>query len=49
MIGIDNCSLAMGAGHVITPREHSCGEFRDNFAWSSLPQPYLLRIGASSK
>lgn len=33
------------AGHIMTPRGHVCGVFRDNFDWSILPIIYLKRIG----
>ena len=29
MIGVTGSSLPLGAGHIMTPREHVCGEFRD--------------------
>ena len=29
MIGIERSSLAPGAGHVMTPRQHVCGDFKD--------------------
>lgn len=29
MIGIRSPSISPGAGHVMTPREHVCGEFKD--------------------
>lgn len=29
MIGITGSSLPVDAGHVMTPREHRCGEFKD--------------------
>ena len=29
MIGVTGSSLAIGAGHIMTRREHFCGEFRD--------------------
>lgn len=45
MLGITNCSLTTGAGHIMTTREHYCGEFKDSFDWASLPVPYLRRIG----
>jgi hypothetical protein len=45
-MGIDWSSLEFGAGHVITRREHVCGEFKDEFDWSTLPLPYRKRIGA---
>jgi hypothetical protein len=46
MMDIENCSLHPGVGHAITPRDHVCGEFRDDFDWTSLPQPYRKLIGA---
>lgn len=46
MLGVQSESIDPGAGHVITPRQHICGEFRDTFDWSSLPVPYLKRVGA---
>ncbi len=45
VLGIAACSLDLGAGHVLTQRDHVCGEFRDQFDWSSLPPAYLRRIG----
>ena len=45
MIGIERCTMPIGAGHVITPYNHHCGDFRDDFDWSSLPLGYLKRIG----
>lgn len=33
------------AGHILTNREHYCGDFKDEFDWSSLPASYLKRIG----
>lgn len=44
MLGIRS-SVPMKAGHVLTPREHHCGEFKDEFDWSTLPALYLKRIG----
>jgi hypothetical protein len=46
MLGIQGASVNASAGHIMTPRQHRCGEFRDTFDWSSLPVPYLKRIGA---
>jgi hypothetical protein len=46
MLGISNCSLPFDAGHVITEREHVCGDFKDEFDWTSLPPPYRKRVGA---
>lgn len=45
MLGMHSISIAVPAGHVMTPREHHCGEFTDAFDWSSLPANYLRRIG----
>ncbi len=45
-LGISQSSLAFGAGHVITERQHVCGEFKDGFDWASLPLPYRKRVGA---
>lgn len=46
MIGID---APIGAGHIMTPREHHCGDFKDEFDWSSLPRSYLALIGCDRK
>lgn len=32
MLGIESSSLTPGAGHIMTPREHVCGEFKDEQA-----------------
>ena len=45
MLGMRLTSLAPQAGHVITLREHHCGDFKDEFDWGSLPAAYLKRIG----
>ena len=45
MLGIRVTSLPLEAGHVMTRREHHCGDFVDNFDWASLPAAYLRRIG----
>lgn len=45
MLGISSSSLAPKAGHIMTLREHHCGEFKDEFDWLSLPRDYLRRIG----
>jgi hypothetical protein len=47
VIGIYGCSLRLPAGHVITKRDHVCGEFKDDFDWSSSPLPYQKRIGVA--
>ena len=46
MLGMSGCSLPLQAGHILTPRDHHCGDFEDEFDWSSLPTHYLRRIGA---
>lgn len=46
VIGIEGCSLPMSAGHILTPRNHCCGEFKDSFDWASLSPAYRRRIGA---
>ncbi len=45
MLGIRSSSLRPSAGHILTRREHRCGEFRDEFDWTTLPAPYLRQIG----
>lgn len=32
-IGMESISINVGAGHVITPRHHSCGDFIDTYDW----------------
>jgi hypothetical protein len=46
MIGIERSSLVIGAGHAITRKEHRCGDFKDEFDWSSLPLAYRKLVGA---
>jgi hypothetical protein len=46
MLGISNVSYTRkSVGHAITRRDYHCGEFKDEFDWSSLPLPYRKRIG----
>jgi hypothetical protein len=45
MLGITYSSLKVGAGHVITPRDHVCAHFKDDFDWSTLTPWYLRKIG----
>ena len=47
--GISSISVHIGAGHPITFRDHYCGDFKDEFDWSSLPSHYLRRIGKERK
>ena len=44
-LGIENISRGFAAGHVITYRDHLCGDFKDEFDWSSLSEIYRRRIG----
>lgn len=44
MLGITGSSLPPGSGHILTRRDHHCGEFADTFDWSTLPLHYLRRI-----
>lgn len=45
MLGISGCSLRLQSGHVVTAAAHHCGDFKDEFDWSSLPLTYQLRVG----
>lgn len=49
MLGIKVTSLAPEAGHVMTRREHRCGDFKDDFDWHSLPAAYLRKIGRKTE
>lgn len=33
-------------GHPVTSRDYHCGDFKDEFDWSTLPLPYRKRVGA---
>jgi hypothetical protein len=46
MLGIESSSIKPPAGHIVTQREHTCGDFKDEFDWTTLPLPYRKRIGA---
>lgn len=48
MLGMHSSSLPLAAGHVMTPRDHHCGDFKDEFDWGSLPALYLRRIGRTT-
>lgn len=45
LLGVAHHSLPPEAGHVMTPRDYVCGDFRDSFDWSSLPAAYQRRVG----
>jgi len=46
MLGIRNATVTIPAGHAITMRGHHCGDFKDDFDWSSLPLGYRKQVGA---
>lgn len=48
MLGMTGVSRPIGAGHIMTPREHRCGDFKDEFDWGSLPPHYLKLIGRNA-
>lgn len=39
-------SMISEQGHPVTRREYHCGDFKDEFDWSTLPLPYRKRVGA---
>lgn len=48
MVKMDRISWQLreqDAGHILTNRDHLCGDFKDEYDWSSLPPHYLRRIG----
>lgn len=49
MLGIESPSKTIPAGHVVTPREHYCGDFKDVFEWETLPAHYLRQIGYDAR
>ncbi len=46
LLGIEFCTLQLGAGHPLTRRDHHCGDFKDEFDWASLSPFYLARVSA---
>ena len=44
MLEIENSTLTGNSGHILTRREHVCGQFKDDFDWSSLSLPYQKRL-----
>lgn len=44
-VGMKPIGWVPPAGHALTERNHSCGEFEDSFEWSSLSLVYRKRIG----
>jgi len=45
-LGISWTSQRVTSGHPITDRSYKCGQFKDEFDWTTLPLPYRKRIGA---
>ena len=45
--GLNFAHSPSDSGHPMTVRDHYCGDFKDDFDWSSLPLPYLRRIRKS--
>jgi hypothetical protein len=45
MLGIEGATLPLNAGHLLTRRDHHCGDFKDTFDWSSLALAYRKRVG----
>ncbi len=45
MLGIRWTSLRLSTGHAVTARDYVCGQFKDEFDWTSLPLPYRKRVG----
>jgi hypothetical protein len=41
MLGMTGGSLEIGAGHVLTRREHVCGDFKDEYDW---PKPGRRKV-----
>lgn len=35
MVGI-RPSIRVESGHIMTPRDHVCGDFKDDFDWASI-------------
>ena len=33
MLGYESCSLSIDAGHILTQRDHVCGDFLDTHDW----------------
>ena len=45
-VGIVSWSGPLKPGHPMTHGDHWCGQFRDEFDWSTLDRDYLSRVGA---
>lgn len=49
LINLENLTLDIGGGHIFTPRDYVCGNFKDGFDWSSLPIFYQKRVGVRKR
>lgn len=45
-LGIESSSYRTKSGHPITDRSYKCGEFKDDFDWTTLSLGYRKRVGA---
>lgn len=45
-LGLHSSSYTPEPGHPYTRADHKCGAFKDDFDWSTLPQSYLVKVGA---
>lgn len=45
LLGCGSPSTLPMTGHIMTRRDHVCGDFKDEFDWSTLPAAYLKKIG----
>lgn len=45
-MGIHWSTYTPPPGHPYTKADFKCGSFRDEFDWSTLPDEYLIKIGA---
>ena len=37
MLGMQSCSTELKAGHILTKRDHVCGDFIDTYNWKEKP------------
>lgn len=44
MLGINWITAKIEAGHIITPREHVCGDFIDTYDWNRDPDNVLRSL-----
>jgi hypothetical protein len=48
MLRMENVSMALDAGHIITPRWHKCGGFEDTYPWTKI-EVLTARLRVSKK